>query len=55
MAKTLKQLHYGNLEIDAREKDVIQIINKDDLIFIERENLPEFIELLKAELEVVNG
>lgn len=40
------QEHYGNIEIDNTEKDIVQIWNKNDVIQIERENLSKLILLL---------
>lgn len=53
----IKQKHYGNLEIDTSEKDVIQIFMEtnliDEAVQIERENLPRLIEILQGELKKI--
>lgn len=47
---TIKQSHYGNLEIDNREKDTILVWNmqKDDpqVVHIERSKISEFLKQL---------
>ena len=49
----IKQKHYADLEIDGREKDIIQIwMNKKtdaQLVQIERHNLQALIDILKRE------
>jgi hypothetical protein len=48
------QKHYGLIEVDNSEKDIVVISCKQKIEFnviqIEREKLIELIELLKAEL-----
>lgn len=53
MEKTIKQNTYGNLKINNDEKDMVQIwgeldSNDPQVIFITREKLNDFIEVLKT-------
>ena len=52
---TIEQKHYGNLEIDTSEKDVVQIWmhekTESNVIHIENENIEWMIEILKSELK----
>lgn len=47
----IKQEHYPNIEIDNREKDIVQLWQKSDVIQIERENIKALIELLNKEVK----
>ncbi len=49
------QDHYRFIEIDASEKDIVQIWQNSsvtsDVIQIERENIQELIDILKKEIK----
>ena len=50
MSETIKQKHYGEIEIDDTKSDIIQIWNhqwQSDLIQVERENIPLLIQSLQ--------
>jgi len=51
MTTEIKQQHYGTLQVDTSEKDIVQIWNAGELVQIEREHLERVIELLNAELK----
>lgn len=49
----INQKHYGLIGIDTTERDIVQIFNWQgamDVVQIERENLPELIAILQAEV-----
>jgi len=52
MNKTLIQEHYPEIEIDLREKDIVQIWQDGDVIQIERYLIENLIEILKKEIEL---
>ena len=56
--KTIKQKHYPQLEIDCRERDIIQVWmnGKEDanVIQIEKINLHALIDILNFESEKCN-
>lgn len=55
MAKTINQSHYGKLEVDNSEKDMVQIWNYDprhpnadpQVVFIERDKVEKLFEMLR--------
>ena len=53
--KKIEQKFYGTIEVDKKEKDVIQIWNfqkqSAGLVQIERENIPALIEILKTQIK----
>ncbi len=48
--KILKQKHYGDIEVDDREVDIIEICNyqgrETNIIQVERENIQQLIDML---------
>lgn len=55
MDNTLNQSHYGRLEIDNSEKDMVQVWNYDprkpksdpQVVFIERDKVEQLFEMIK--------
>jgi len=51
----IAQAKYGDIVVEATEKDVVQIWSRGEVVLIENENLSKVIEVLKAENEIRNG
>lgn len=49
--KPIVQEHYGTIEFDTREKDIVMIWQKTDVIQIERGNIQEVINVLNKQLK----
>ena len=47
--KKINQKHYPKIEVDTREKDIVQLWQNGDVIQIERENIKTIIDLLIRE------
>lgn len=46
----IQQKFYPSIEIDATEKDIVQLWQNGDVVQIERENLEQLIEILMKQL-----
>lgn len=52
----IEQDHYGQIIVDTREPDIIEILNYQggvDIVQIERTSIPRLIEILQAEIEIM--
>lgn len=49
--KNLKQKHYPSLEIDVREKDIIMLWQRGEVVQIERENIEQLISIIKSRVK----
>ena len=46
---TINQKHYGTIEVDNSEKDIVQIWQWADVVKVERENIPALIQSILPE------